>query len=108
MSEFQEALLLIISGQLMVLFLTLCYKLAQWGPERPPQQSQRNRGLDGKTFEQDLTNVINFHSEGHRLNTPDYILASYLINCLHAYEGTIVDRDIRNEDLSTTPSEIED
>lgn len=37
------------------------------------------------SFEKELQQVINKHSQENASNTPDYILAEYLVNCLKAY-----------------------
>jgi hypothetical protein len=38
-----------------------------------------------KSFEQDLAEVINRHSRESNSNTPDFILATYMNNCLKAF-----------------------
>ncbi len=40
-----------------------------------------------KTFEKELADLINRHSMENGSNTPDYILARYLLQCLMAYES---------------------
>ena len=37
-------------------------------------------------FETELSNLINKHSMENRSNTPDFILAQYLLGCLVAFE----------------------
>jgi hypothetical protein len=37
------------------------------------------------TFERELTSLINSYSEENESNTPDFILASYMNNCLKAF-----------------------
>ena len=39
-----------------------------------------------RTFEEEIATVINKHSMENRSNTPDFILAEYLLGCLRAYE----------------------
>ena len=39
-------------------------------------------------FEYDLSNLINHHNIDNDLNTPDFILANYIIDCLVAYNTT--------------------
>lgn len=46
-----------------------------------------------KTFKQDLENLINFHSKERDSNTPDYILAQYLLACLDAFNHTVQARE---------------
>jgi hypothetical protein len=38
------------------------------------------------SFYNDLKHLINVHSVENDSNTPDYILAQYLMECLKAYE----------------------
>ena len=46
----------------------------------PPQESEENKA---KKFQKDLERLINYHSlEGMCGNTPDFILAQYLTDCL--------------------------
>lgn len=40
---------------------------------------------DTKTFEQELEYIINKHSLENASNTPDFILAGYLMACLRAW-----------------------
>jgi hypothetical protein len=44
-------------------------------------------------FEKDLTVLINKHSVESESDTPDFVLAKYLVKCLQAYELTVVRRD---------------
>ncbi len=44
-------------------------------------------------FEKELTMLINKYSIENGSDTPDFILARYLIKCLHAYEVTVGNRD---------------
>jgi hypothetical protein len=39
-----------------------------------------------KTFRRELISLINKHSRENGSNTPDYILAEYLIECLHTFD----------------------
>jgi hypothetical protein len=36
-------------------------------------------------FERDLASVLNSHSADNKADTPDFILAAYLIDCLTTY-----------------------
>jgi hypothetical protein len=45
-----------------------------------------------KEFERDLTNLINRWSLENMSNTPDFILARYLMSCLYAYNIASNDR----------------
>lgn len=44
-------------------------------------------------FEMDLEKLINKHSLENSSNTPDYILAKYLYNCLDNFNRTIKERE---------------
>lgn len=43
-------------------------------------------------FESELKDLINKHSMENGSNTPDYILATYLLNCLMAFNEAILNR----------------
>jgi len=45
------------------------------------------------TFEEELENLINKHSRENTSNTPDYILANYLTDCLDAFNQAIYKRE---------------
>ena len=44
------------------------------------------------SFVEELEKLINRHSMENRSNTPDYILAEYLGNCLYNFNDTVVKR----------------
>ena len=44
-------------------------------------------------FQKDLENLINHHNIDGESNTPDYVLASYLMTCLDNYHAVISSRD---------------
>ncbi len=46
-----------------------------------------------ETFEEKLSSLINKHSMENTSNTPDYLLAKYLIMCFDAYSLTVKQRD---------------
>lgn len=46
-----------------------------------------------KTFEQQLEWLINCHSQENASNTPDFILAQYLIGCLEAWNAAVRRRE---------------
>ena len=50
--------------------------------ESASQQSEDN-------FKDELTSLINAHSEESRSNTPDFILAQYLRDFLNAFNGAV-------------------
>ena len=50
--------------------------------------------MDNKTqFEKDLESLINSHSKENDSNTPDFVLAEYLKNCLEAFNNATKARD---------------
>ena len=50
------------------------------------------------TFEEALENLLNQYGEDNKANTPDYILAEYLTDCLDAYVYAL-DRKKRHEEM---------
>jgi hypothetical protein len=45
------------------------------------------------TFEKELESLINRHSQENGSNTPDFILAQYLVACLAAWNVGVTMRD---------------
>ena len=45
------------------------------------------------TFEQELRNLINRHSVENASNTPDFILAQYLVSCLVVFTAAVQQRE---------------
>lgn len=45
------------------------------------------------SLSEELRAVINRHNAEQRSNTPDFILASYLLSCLRAFEAATISRD---------------
>jgi len=43
-------------------------------------------------FRQDLTKLINVYSKENGSDTPDYIIADYLIGCLETFNKSVNDR----------------
>ena len=41
----------------------------------------------------ELTSLLNRHSAENRSNTPDFILAMYLLDCLNAFEKAVIRRE---------------
>ena len=52
-----------------------------------------SRGIDMTEFEQAIKGVINKYSEENPSNTPDFILAMYLSNCLAAWNQATQQRE---------------
>jgi hypothetical protein len=44
-------------------------------------------------FRKELETLINRHSLENGSNTPDFILANYLVACLKAFDATLVERE---------------
>ena len=47
------------------------------------------------SFTTKLTNLINEHSLEQYTDTPDFILAKYMLDCLKAYTNAVQQRDVR-------------
>lgn len=45
------------------------------------------------SFEKELQQLINKHSRENASNTPDFILAMYMMNCLEAFEQATQQRE---------------
>ncbi len=41
--------------------------------------------MSREQLQQDLTELLNRHHEEHKSNTPDFVLAQYLLACLDAF-----------------------
>lgn len=51
-------------------------------------------------FERDLESLINMHSQENASGTPDFILAAYLMDCVTAFNKTVIARAAwRNESV---------
>lgn len=46
-----------------------------------------------ESFQNELTNLINRCSRENASDTPDYILAMYLLNCLEAFDQAVRQRE---------------
>ena len=44
-------------------------------------------------FEKDLEGLLNRHSRENESNTPDFVLARYLVGCLHAWNAGLTARE---------------
>ena len=44
-------------------------------------------------FREELETLINRYSKENKSNTPDFVLADYLVNCLNAYDRAVEWRD---------------
>jgi hypothetical protein len=49
---------------------------------------------DSKDFRKELEYLINRFSKENESNTPDFILAEYLDDCLTAYDKAVAARDV--------------
>jgi len=57
--------------------------------------NDKTTGYDAKdsAFLKEVVEVINRHSMENTSNTPDFMLAEYLLGCLTVYENTVRSRD---------------
>ncbi len=55
-------------------------------------QSSRYQDIDTE-FEKELESLLNRFSQENDSNTPDFILARYLVNCLFAWKEGITQRE---------------
>lgn len=46
------------------------------------------------TFEKELEEIINRHSKENDSNTPDFILAQYILGCLAAFNTAVQQREM--------------
>jgi hypothetical protein len=53
------------------------------------------------TFDEELQQLINKHSQENISNTPDFILATYLANCLKAFNQAVTQRELWHDDEAT-------
>jgi hypothetical protein len=53
----------------------------------------KERINDGNKFEDDLRYLLNVHSAENRSNTPDFILAEYMLACLNVFDDTVNKRE---------------
>lgn len=44
-------------------------------------------------FEEKIRYAINYHSKENGSSTPDFILATYLVACLAAFDAAVVNRE---------------
>lgn len=49
--------------------------------------------MDESQFRMDLESMLNRHSMEGRSNTPDFILASYMVRCLEAFDIAVNARE---------------
>ena len=59
-------------------------------PRGVSRDAQRKRDTD---FVRALTSLVNRHSRENGSDTPDFLLAEYLMSCLKAYEAATTARD---------------
>jgi hypothetical protein len=46
-----------------------------------------------RNFKRELTTLLNSYSFENDSNTPDFILARYLLNCLNAWNDAVMERE---------------
>jgi hypothetical protein len=47
-------------------------------------------------FEHDIKAIINMYSEENESNTPDYVLAQFLLGCLESFNRAVNEREKHN------------
>lgn len=52
-----------------------------------------NKEVNKINFQSELESVINKHSQENESNTPDFILAQYMSDCLNSYNTAVKARD---------------
>lgn len=56
-------------------------------PKTPRTKWQKARaGVEGRDLSADLASLLNRYSQENGSNTPDFILAGYMLDCLRAFE----------------------
>ena len=53
----------------------------------------RSKTEEGSTLRDELTSLLNRHNREHESNTPDFILAQYILEALDAFDKATVRRD---------------
>ena len=61
-----------------------------------------------KTFEDELKSLLNRYSKENASNTPDFILAEYLMRCLDNYNRTVQKTQHWHSSTPLPPSYLED
>lgn len=59
----------------------------------PTDDSLLDGAPERTTLDQELTKLLNRYSRENASETPDYILADYMLGCLEAFERAVVERD---------------
>jgi hypothetical protein len=62
-------------------------------PLNVPECQMCGEGVAQQGFEKELTNLINRHSLENASNTPDHILAAYVMSCLGAFNASSLARE---------------
>jgi hypothetical protein len=63
------------------------------GPGRIDGESARRQIKELSEFQRDLTALLNKHSRENGSNTPDFILADYLLGCLSTFDRYVSARE---------------
>jgi hypothetical protein len=56
-------------------------------------RARTERKCEAGNFRDELKDLLNRHSKEGASNTPDFILADYLVACLQAYDDALANRD---------------
>jgi len=57
-------------------------------------------------LEKAITTAINKNSIENYSNTPDHILADYMVECLRAFEGAVGHREMSNRSKDANPETV--
>jgi hypothetical protein len=78
----------------MLLLMNAASNLHEQGPEAEAEVGIYDQRPDmrPKTFEQELRDLINRHSKENGSNTPDFLLAEYLVGCLSVFDTILTKR----------------
>jgi hypothetical protein len=63
------------------------------GQPSAPNNSEWNPKEQGLTFERELESLINKYGIERGSDTPDFLIAEYMSNCLIAYQQVVTKRD---------------
>lgn len=62
-------------------------------PDSSDEQASESFARRETNFRKELRQLLNCHSMENNSDTPDFILSSYLITCIAAFDGAVKARD---------------
>lgn len=60
--------------------------------EKSELSSQEKEAIRASSFEKDLEHLLNMHGMENASNTPDFILARYMLGCYRLFNATVNSR----------------